>query len=177
MFNLNLTFSSWILVIISAILILAFIVLIIYAIKKNCFSKDPSFDSTMNAFKSIQLSLLINLEEDKVEKYYSHSYKERRVDNLKEWLDAIKKNNGTLSESLKIMVTILAAYDPTEFALKEYHEFVMNEDFFKQIQESDLCNPIKLLVSEFKDWMTPKPTDLNALQILMDLLKSEGYHE
>ena len=115
--------------------------------------------------------------DDKVEKYYSHSYKERRVDNLKEWLDAIKKNNGTLSESLKIMVTILAAYDPTEFALKEYHEFVMNEDFFKQIQESDLCNPIKLLVSEFKDWMTPKPTDQNALQILMDMLKSEGYHE
>ena len=53
----------------------------------------------------------------------------------------------------------------------------MNEDFFKQIQESDLCNPIKLLVSEFKDWMTPKPTDQNALQILMDMLKSEGYHE
>ena len=114
---------------------------------------------------------------DRAEKYYSYSDKERRVDNLKEWLDAIKKNNGTLSENLKIIVTILAAYDPTEFALEEYHDFVMNEEFFEQIQESDLCNPIKLLVSEFKDWMTPKSTDRNALQTLMEILKSEGYYE
>ena len=114
---------------------------------------------------------------DRAEKYYSYSDKERRVDNLKEWLDAIKKNSGTLSENLKIIVTILAAYDPTEFALEEYHDFVMNEDFFKQIQESDLCNPIKILVREFKDWMTPKPTDQNALQMLMEILKSEGYCE
>ena len=108
MFNLNLTFSSWILVIISAILILAFIVLIIYAIKKNCFSKDPSFNSTMNAFKSIQLSLLINLEEDKVEKYYiydannksqiitfdefCYSFDNNNVNRLKEWLNNIDDN-------------------------------------------------------------------------------------
>ena len=114
---------------------------------------------------------------DSADKYYSYSNKERRVDNLKEWLDVIKKNNGTLSESLKIIVTILAAYDPAEFALEEYHDFVLNEDFFKQIQKSDLCNPIKLLVSEFKDRMTPQPTDQNALQALMEILKSEGYYE
>lgn len=114
---------------------------------------------------------------DSADKYYSYSNKERRVDNLKEWLDVIKKNNGTLSESLKIIVTILAAYDPTEFALEEYHDFVLNEDFFKQIQKSDLCNPIKLLVSEFKDRMKPQLTDQNALQALMEILKSEGYYE
>lgn len=99
------------------------------------------------------------------------------MDNLKEWLDAIKENNGPLSENLKIIVTILAAYDPMEFALEEYRDFVLDEDFFKQIQESDLCNPIKLLVSELKDRMTPRPTDQNALQALMELLKSEGYYE
>ena len=114
---------------------------------------------------------------DRAEKYYSYSDKKCRVDNLKEWLDAIKKNNGTLSENLKIIVTILAAYDPTEFALEEYHDFVMNEEFFEQIQESNLCNPIKLLVREFKDWMTPKSTDQNTLQTLMEILKSEGYYE
>ena len=114
---------------------------------------------------------------DSADKYYSYSNKERRVDNLKEWLDAIKKNNGPLSENLKIIVTILAAYDPMEFALEEYHDFVLDEDFFKQIQKSDLCNPIKLLVSELKDRMTPRPTDQNALQALMELLKSEGYYE
>ncbi len=114
---------------------------------------------------------------DRAEKYYSYSDKKCRVDNLKEWLDAIKKNNGTLFENLKIIVTILAAYDPTEFALEEYHDFVMNEEFFEQIQESNLCNPIKLLVREFKDWMTPKSTDQNTLQTLMEILKSEGYYE
>lgn len=114
---------------------------------------------------------------DSEKKYYSYSDKERRVNNLKEWLDAIKKNNGSLSENLKIIVTILAAYDPMEFALEEYHDFVLDEDFFKQIQESDLCNPIKLLVSELKDRLTPRPTNQNALQALMELLKPEGYYE
>ena len=114
---------------------------------------------------------------DSAEKYYSYSDKERRVDNLKEWLDAIQKNNGTLSEHLKIIITILAAYDPIEFALKEYHNFVLDEDFFKQIQESALCNLTKLLVCELKDRTTPQPTDQNALQALMELLKSEGYYE
>lgn len=114
---------------------------------------------------------------DSTKKYNSYSNRKRRVDNLKEWLDAIKKNNGPLSENLKIIVTILAAYDPMEFALEEYHDFVLDEDFFKQIQKSDLCNPIKLLVSELKDRMTPRPTDQNALQALMELLKSEGYYE
>lgn len=114
---------------------------------------------------------------DSTKKYNSYSNRKRRVDNLKEWLDAIKKNNGPLSENLKIIVTILAAYDPMEFALEEYHDFVLDEDFFKQIQKSDLCNPIKLLVSELKDRMTPRPTDQNALQALIELLKSEGYYE
>ena len=114
---------------------------------------------------------------DSTKKYNSYSNGKRRVDNLKEWLDAIKKNNGPLSENLKIIVTILTAYDPMEFALEEYHDFVLDEDFFKQIQKSDLCNPIKLLVSELKDRMTPRPTDQNALQALMELLKSEGYYE
>lgn len=114
---------------------------------------------------------------DSTKKYNSYSNGKRRVDNLKEWLDAIKKNNGPLSKNLKIIVTILAAYDPMEFALEEYHDFVLDEDFFKQIQKSDLCNPIKLLVSELKDRMTPRPTDQNALQALMELLKSEGYYE
>ena len=54
---------------------------------------------------------------------------------------------------------------------------VLDEDFFKQIQKSDLCNPIKLLVSELKNRMTLRPTDQNALQALMELLKSEGYYE
>ena len=58
-----------------------------------------------------------------------------------------------------------------------FNPMVFFEEFFEQIQESDLCNPIKLLVSEFKDWMTPKSTDRNALQTLMEILKSEGYYE
>lgn len=114
---------------------------------------------------------------DRGEKYYSYHEKKRRVNNLKEWLDAIKKNNGALSQNLKIIVTILAAYDRMESALVEYHDFVMNEDLFKEVQESDLCDSIKLLVDEFKDWMMPKTTDRDALQVLMEILKSEGYYE
>lgn len=108
--------------------------------------------------------------------YYPYYEKKRRVDYLTEGLDAIRKKNGVLSQALKIIVTLLAAYEPTEYRLEEYHDYVMNEDIFKQIQESDLCNPIKLLVSEFKDQMTQKPTDSDDLQMLMEILKSRGYY-
>lgn len=114
---------------------------------------------------------------DSADKYYSYSYKERRVDKLKEWIDETKRNNGTLSDNLKIIVTILAAFSPTEFALEEYHDFVMDEELFKQIQESGLCNPIKALVSELKDWVSPKTTDRIAVQELMKILNLEGYYE
>lgn len=114
---------------------------------------------------------------DSTDKYYSYSYNERRVDKLKEWIDDIKRNSGTLSDNLKIIVTILAAFAPTEFALEEYHDFVMDEELFKQIQESDLCNQIKTLVSEFKDCVSPKAADRISLQELMKILKLEGYYE
>ncbi|MCI8650724.1 MAG: ATP-binding protein [Anaerotruncus sp.] len=120
--------------------------------------------------------ILKSFFDDRAGRYFSYFDRNRQVDDLKEWLDAIKKNNGTLSENLKVMVTILAAYEPTEFALKEYHHFVTDEEFFRQIQESDLCDSLKLLISNFRDWITPKPTDLNAFQVLMDTLK-EGYYE
>lgn len=115
--------------------------------------------------------------DDRAYKYYPYYEKKRRVDNLKAWLDAIEKDGGALSQNLKIIVTILAAYEPTEFVLEEYHDFIMDEVFFKEIQESGLCNSIKLRVSEFKDWMTSQTTDRDALQMLIESLKPERYYE
>ena len=114
---------------------------------------------------------------DKAERIFSYSKGTRRVDNLQEWLKAIEKNCGTLSDDLKVIVVILAAHDPTEFALLEYHYLVMDEEVFKHIQESGICMPIRNMVKDFKEWMLPKSTDQNTFFDLIGILMSEGYCE
>lgn len=126
---------------------------------------------------AISVKILEYFFNDRTNGLYSYTDKNSRVDNLKEWLDAIKKKNGTLSANLKIIVTILAAYNPEKFSFEEYNDLVMKEEIFKRIQESNFCSSIKLHVSGFRDWMTPKRADPNALQILMEILKSEGYYD
>ena len=114
---------------------------------------------------------------DNADKYYSYSSKERRVDVLESWLDAIEEKSGELSQNLKIIVAVLAAYDPGEFLLKKYHKLIKNEEVFNQIQEGAFCNYIKTLVEELKEQMDAASTDPNALQALLEFLKSEGYYE
>ncbi len=111
---------------------------------------------------------------DRLNNYYPYSNEKCRVNSLKEWLGAIEKENGDLSENLKIIVTILAAYEPTEFALGAYHHFVIDERIFKAIQERGFCILIKSRVCEFRDSLTYCPTEQEALQTIMDILKNEG---
>lgn len=114
---------------------------------------------------------------DNADRYYSYSDKERRVDVLKSWLNAIEEKSGELSRNLKIIVAVLAAYNPAEFALRKYHKLIKTEEFFNQIRESAFCNYIKTLVKELKEQMDAAAVDPDALQILLDVLKSEGYYE
>lgn len=114
---------------------------------------------------------------DNADRYYSYSDKERRVDVLKSWLDAIEEKSGELSQNLKIIVAVLAAYDPAEFALRKYHKFIKTEEFFNQIQESALCDYIKTLVNELKERMDATAAAPDAFQTLLEVLRSEGYYE
>ena len=122
-------------------------------------------------------SILNLFFKDNVYKYYSYSDKERRVDVLESWLDAIEEKSGELSQNLKIIVAILAAYDPGEFVLKKYHKLIKNEETFNQIQEGAFCDYIKTLVKELKEQMDAASTGPNALQTLLEFLRSEGYYE
>lgn len=112
---------------------------------------------------------------DIFEKYHTYLDNKHSADNLKEWLDAIEKNTGAISENLKTIVVILAAYDPTEFAFEEYRGLVMNDELFEQIEKSDFCDWIKVLVSELRDSMISTSTDQNEIQPLIDLGDFEEY--
>ena len=69
----------------------------------------------------------------------------------------------------------MAAYDPTEFAFEEYRGLVMNDELFEQIEKSDFCDWIKVLVSELRDSMISTSTDQNEIQPLIDLGDFEEY--
>lgn len=112
---------------------------------------------------------------DIFEKYHTYLDNKHSADDLKEWLDAIEKNTGAISENLKTIVVILAAYDPTEFALEEYRGLVMNDELFEQIEKSDFCDWIKVLVSELRGSMISTSTDQNEIQPLIDLGDFEEY--
>ena len=101
---------------------------------------------------------------DREDKYLLYFDMERRVDRLKNRLDAIKRRNGVLSKNLKVLVTLLVAYDPSEYALEEYHDYVMNDDLYELIQNSDFCKSIKALVGDFRDRVMAGSIDLELFQ-------------
>lgn len=53
----------------------------------------------------------------------------------------------------------------------------MNDELFEQIEKSDFCDLIKVLISELRDMMISTSTDQNEIQPLMDLREFEGYYE
>ncbi len=122
-------------------------------------------------------SVLYLFFKDRDEQYYSYRDEKCWADYFAEWIGEIAEHNGTISESIKILVVLLSAFDPLDYALEQYHEFVLEEDVFAKIQSSALPENIKTSVSCFKDRMEPKPTDNNALHLLMEILKAEGYCE
>lgn len=59
---------------------------------------------------------------DEFSRYFSYHNEPRRVDILVDWVTHIEAKNGQLSESLKELLIILAAYDPVEFTLRNKSE-------------------------------------------------------
>lgn len=90
--------------------------------------------------------------DDKLDKrlmYYHDNT--RKVDTLIEWVEDIEIQKSELSESLKIMLVILSAYDPIDYALREYHKLVFDETIYEKIKEKFACSDIKAAVSELRE--------------------------
>lgn len=88
--------------------VLLFVILVFllgYALKKNFIDKTPTFQSTLQAYQTTRLAILIHLLDDKVEKYdlttssvqvvtfteFCYSLDATNVGRLKEWLTDIKE--------------------------------------------------------------------------------------
>ena len=142
------------------------------------FKPDTQFalDILLRCNDEISKEILEFFFSDRDDKYFSYFGRERRIDHLQKGLVAIKEKSGDLSPSLKIIVSVLAAYDSMEFSLEDYESFVLDEEFFAQIQESAFCDYIKTLVSDLKDSLTTTSMDQDELQALLEILRSEGYY-
>lgn len=127
--------------------------------------------------EKVTKGILDHFFKDRAERYYSYHDNKCNADVLAEWIDETIKRNGEISENFKLFIVILLAYDPTDFALRKYHEFVMDEDVLAKIQNNTFPEIIKTSVKELKESMEPKETDQDDLCLLMEILRSEGYGE
>lgn len=153
-----------------------------FLLRNEYWNYHPGIDFAINLLarcnnEEVIEEILHYFFKDRAERYYSYRDDKCNADVLAEWIDEAIKRNGGISESFKMFIIILSAYDPTDFALREYHEFVMDKGIFEKIQTSTLSQCIKTSVNELRESMLPQQTDQNALRLLMKILKSEGYSE
>lgn len=85
--------------------------------------------------------------------------------------------NDELSESLKLLLAILAAYEPTEYALNEYHRFLLDEKLYQNFTKKFSCSAIRLMVDELRKEIESEPTAPEFLKRLIETLCLEGENE
>lgn len=80
--------------------------------------------------------------------YYDESH---RIDNLIDWVNHIETENGRLSAALKALLVILAAYDPAEYKLRDYHVLVLDETVCTQLSEQIKCKKLLASIQKLKE--------------------------
>ncbi len=105
---------------------------------------------------------------DRFDKYFPYHNEPRHVDTLEDWVNHIESKNGRLSESLKALLVILAAYDPTECKLRDYHAFVLDEAIYTSLIGQIKCKELLISIQELKEQTASLEAEgLDLLQILM----------
>lgn len=115
--------------------------------------------------------------QDRFDKYLSYQNEERRVDLLRGWVKYTEAENGKISESLKLLLVILAAYEPSEYALNEYHRFLLDDKLYQHISEKFSCPIIRLSVDKLRKQIKFEPTDKEFLKSLIATLCLEEENE
>lgn len=115
--------------------------------------------------------------QDRFDRYSPYRNDKRRVDLLREWVEHIEAENDELSDSLKLLLVILAAYEPMEYALNEYHRFLLDEKLYQNFTKKFSCSGIRLLVDELRKQIKSEPTAPEFLKRLIEMLCLEGENE
>lgn len=122
--------------------------------------------------------ILYDFFEDRLHQYTRYHDEKLRVEILKEAVDKIRKERGELSKPLKMLLIILSAYDYTEFALEEYHDFILDEELYHCLQGKIVCPEVNQLINELKDYKTNSRNEgLDMIQYFIEYLKQEECDE
>lgn len=115
--------------------------------------------------------ILSHFFNDRFRQYTYYQDKSRKIDDLKEWINHIAKKRGTLSDSLKMFLVILAAYEPTEYPLYQYHEFVLSKKIYKSLENKVRCTEVKELIEELKHKVESRINDLDAIKAFVTTIE------
>lgn len=115
--------------------------------------------------------------QDRFDRNLSYRNDKRRVDSLREWIEHIQSQNVEISEPLKIILAILAAHEPTEYALNEYQNFILDETFCQHLMEKVSCSAIRKSIDELRKQITSGSNDQDFLKKLIETLCLEAGNE
>lgn len=128
--------------------------------------EDNSFD---------EISSIVNFFfADRHDYRYRGSDDKRKVFILCDWLEHIKKSNGSLSMELKQFLLVLCAIDPYEFDLREYNKYVLEDPVYTPLYESIQCTELKVCLQELRKSMEPQPGREDTLHGLLQFFIQGG---
>lgn len=114
--------------------------------------------------------------QDRFDRYISYRNDKRRVDLLRDWVEHIEAENDELSESLMLILVILASYAPMEYALNKYHKFLLDEKIYQDFTKKFSCSTIRLSVDELRKQMKIEQVQ-ESFKRLIETLCLEGENE
>lgn len=150
-----------------------------YLLANEYFGLEPNINLAVDILacwkdNEIPQKVLEFFFQDRFDRFLYYRNEKRRVDSLREWVEHIEAENGKLSESLKLLLVILAAHEPTEHALNEYHKFLLDEKLYQDFTKKFSCSAIRLSVDELRKQIKSEPTDQEFLKRLIETLCLEG---
>lgn len=128
--------------------------------------EDKSFDEIFN---------IVNFFfADRHDYRYRGSDDKRKVSILCDWIEQIKKLNGSLSIELKQFLLVLFAIDTHEFDLRRYSKYVLEEPVYTSLCDSTHCTELKECLQELRKSIEQNSGRKDVLHELLQFLIQGG---
>lgn len=108
---------------------------------------------------------------------YSSIDDKRNVDNLSDFLNKLKEQNGDFSFELKQFMLLISAIEPDEYQLDEYKEFALDEDIFNTLKRKVGIPEICIELDNLKKEQTDPPVIKDEISKLLNFLITKGFDE
>lgn len=149
-------------------------------LRNELYDMLPKMELGLRLITSLDDSSLIErimsyLSDDKYSdmRYYDSNYV-RNIYSLKQAIEKIEKKNNSLSFTLKQFLIIVFSYDPSEYALSEYYNYVLDDNLYFPLHKMICCDELKNNIENFRNLIESRPKKIKQLENLIEHVFVEG---